>query len=157
MARFVAILTLLWHVTEAWVIPQPTRSAPNSCAYLKCPRNRAVLGSCASDDDAAAAAAPSGGRRTFLASAPLAATLGPLSFGPLGSLATEPVAAAAPARRSFSATWAATDGFKDDGFISFDAAGYLAMRNDPRRTPKFNQAIKRRLAGTKDLTVGEAP
>ena len=54
-----------------------------------------------------------------------------------------------------SFAWTATDGFSNatDGFITFDEGAYAAMRDDESRTPIFEAAIKKRLAGTDDQVV----
>ena len=49
-----------------------------------------------------------------------------------------------------SVSWSATDGFDSDfpsqiDFIEFDEKAYKAMRDDPRRTPKFAKAMKKRI------------
>ena len=59
-------------------------------------------------------------------------------------------AAAAVATALKTVSWSATDGFDSDfpsqiDFIEFDEKAYKAMRDDPRRTPKFTKAIARRL------------
>lgn len=63
--------------------------------------------------------------------------------------ATPATAAVATALKTVS--WSATDGFDSDfpsqiNFIEFDEKAYKAMRDDPRRTPKFAKAIRSRLA-----------
>ena len=67
-------------------------------------------------------------------------------------------AAAAAAAALKTVTWSATDGFDSDfpsqiNFIEFDEKAYKAMRDDPRRTPKFAKAIRSRLAELKDAVV----
>ena len=54
-----------------------------------------------------------------------------------------------------SFAWTATDGFSNatDGFITFDEGAYAAMRDDESRTPIFEAANKKRLAGTDDQVV----
>ena len=48
---------------------------------------------------------------------------------------------------SFSASWNAVDGLNsnDGQFVAFDATAYQAMKDDPTRTPFFEQAILERL------------
>ena len=60
-------------------------------------------------------------------------------------------AAAAVAVALKSIEWSATDGFDSDfpsqiNFFEFDEKAYRALRDDPRRTPKFAKAIRSRLA-----------
>ena len=67
-------------------------------------------------------------------------------------------AAAAAAAALKTVSWSATDGFDSDfpsqiNFIEFDEKAYKAMRDDPRRTPKFAKAIRSRLAELKDAVV----
>ena len=77
-------------------------------------------------------------------------------------LLSVPFAARAADKTTVRAAWTATDGFSDKSFISFDEGAYAAMRDDVRRTPLFEEAIKRRLAkaprGTLTvLDVGTGP
>lgn len=78
-----------------------------------------------------------------------------LSFAAMGSDpadAAEEIATATTKLESVS--WQATDGFDRDGFIEFNEGAYKAMRDDPRRTPKFAKALKQRLEGQEgQLTV----
>ena len=67
-------------------------------------------------------------------------------------------AAAAAAAALKTVSWSATDGFDSDfpsqiNFIEFDEKAYRAMRDDPRRTPKFAKAIRARLAELQDAVV----
>ena len=67
-------------------------------------------------------------------------------------------AAAGIATALKTVSWSATDGFDSDfpsqiNFIEFDEKAYKAMRDDPRRTPKFAKAIRSRLAELKDAVV----
>ena len=67
-------------------------------------------------------------------------------------------AAAAVATALKTVSWSATDGFDSDfpsqiNFIEFDEKAYRAMRDDPRRTPKFAKAIRARLAELQDAVV----
>lgn len=94
-------------------------------------------------------------RRDFLASQGAAAAL--LSSSPAiataadddSASATAPAAAAATTTTSvpFGASWSAVDGLnsRDSKFVSFDASAYKAMRDDPTRTPYFDDAIVARL------------
>ena len=43
------------------------------------------------------------------------------------------------------AKWTATAGFSDSAFISFDDGAYASMRDDEKRTPFFERAIRERL------------
>lgn len=60
-----------------------------------------------------------------------------------------------------NAQWAATDGFKDAKFCSFDSARYQGMVNDQSRTPVFAEAIRRALLGREGelvvLDIGAGP
>ena len=67
-------------------------------------------------------------------------------------------AAATIATALKTVSWSATDGFDSDfpsqiNFIEFDEKAYRAMRDDPRRTPKFAKAIRSRLAELQDAVV----
>ena len=60
-----------------------------------------------------------------------------------------------------AASWAATDGFRDPSFISFDPARYQGMVNDQARTPVFAKAIRQALSGREGelvvLDIGTGP
>ena len=70
--------------------------------------------------------------------------------GGAAALALTPAAQAAAAATALKTVkWSATDGFDSDfpsqiNFIEFDEKAYRAMRDDPRRTPKFAKAIRAR-------------
>ena len=61
-----------------------------------------------------------------------------------------------------SASWCATDGYRQqqqraaDEFISFDEETYLDMTNDPARTPVFAAAIEQALRG-REGELGQSP
>ena len=59
------------------------------------------------------------------------------------------------------ASWVATEGYPDESFISFSTQAYLNMRNDPRRTQVFAEAIRQRLRGREGelvvLDIGTGP
>lgn len=107
-------------------------------------------------------------RRSFVARAggivATAAAVPSMAVAEQGT-ATLPTDGAGAGERSLSASWSATDGFDDkglasDGFIEFKDEAYVAMKDDNRRTPKFQVAIKQRLAGTTGqvvLDVGTGP
>ena len=93
-------------------------------------------------------------RRDAVGSAAAAAVACPLISVPFEVWAAE--------KTDVRAHWTATDGFSDKSFISFDEGAYAAMRDDVRRTPLFEEAIKQRLAkaprGTLTvLDVGTGP
>lgn len=50
-------------------------------------------------------------------------------------------------------SWRATDGFKDESFISFADESYAAMRDDESRTPFYKEAIVARLADADAQTL----
>jgi protein arginine N-methyltransferase 1 len=68
---------------------------------------------------------------------------------------------AARADSQLAAAWTATDGFSDKNFISFEESAYAAMRDDEGRTPIFEKAIQKRLAGQEGkltvLEIGTGP
>lgn len=68
---------------------------------------------------------------------------------------------AARADSQLAASWTATDGFSDKNFISFEESAYAAMRDDEGRTPIFEKAIQKRLAGQEGkltvLEIGTGP
>ena len=59
------------------------------------------------------------------------------------------------------AEWGATDGLNGDDFVAFDESAYKAMVDDARRTPLFEEAIKKRLSGREGelvvLDIGTGP
>jgi Ribosomal protein L11 methyltransferase (PrmA) len=99
-------------------------------------------------------------RRTLLSSAVAAsAALVSLSIDIMAS-----VPALAAVQRGItpfrlSASWSATSGLNslDPNFVSFDPSAYIAMRDDPSRTPLFKKALQDRLnaapGGPKSQTV----
>lgn len=72
---------------------------------------------------------------------------------------------ALPSVVSFGASWNAVDGLNSLGsnseFVSFDASAYRAMRDDPTRSPQFQQAIEYRLGDNPEsmivLDLGTGP
>ena len=65
---------------------------------------------------------------------------------------------------SISASWSATDGLKshdNSNFVAFDPSAYKAMKEDPTRTPYFQEAIQQRLGDNPEsmivLDLGTGP
>jgi hypothetical protein len=70
-------------------------------------------------------------------------------------------AAPLPALPKLGTAWGATDGLNGDDFVAFDESAYKAMADDARRTPLFEEAIRRRLRGNEGqlivLDIGTGP
>ena len=76
-----------------------------------------------------------------------------VAAAPVLSVISPGTAAAATAAGVLSTSWTATQGFSDADFIRFDEGAYKSMIEDERRTPLFEKAIQKRLAGTTDAVV----
>jgi len=98
----------------------------------------------------AAAAAPMFAASTAEAAAPMFA-----------STAVTADAPPLPPLPKLGAVWGATDGLNGDDFVAFDESAYKAMVDDARRTPLFEEAIRRRLKGREGelvvLDIGTGP
>jgi predicted RNA methylase len=91
-------------------------------------------------------------RRTLLSSAfaASAAALVSLSIDIMTSLPALAVVERVITPFRLSASWSATSGLNslhpnDPNFVSFDSSAYVAMRDDPSRTPLFKKALQDRL------------
>lgn len=75
--------------------------------------------------------------------------------------ALAPPAAPLPPLPKLGTVWGATDGLNGDDFVAFDESAYKAMADDARRTPLFEEAIRRRLRGKEGqlivLDIGTGP
>jgi len=76
------------------------------------------------------------------------------SAAAIGSIPGDASARLAPrAPPPLKASWDATAGFDQTGFISFGETAYESMRDDEARTPLFERAIRERVRGLGDSAV----